>query len=44
MVILAESRTRTVKVYRSQTDFDVLTEADTLDGGVCGAGLAHARV
>ena len=33
MVILAESRTRTVKVYRSPTDVVVLTEADMLDGG-----------
>ena len=33
MVILAESRTRTVKVYRSPTDVVVLTEEDTLDGG-----------
>lgn len=33
MVIVVIANIPLVKVYRSQTDFDVLTEADTLDGG-----------
>ena len=33
MVIVLEPDSRTARVCRSQIDFDVLTEADTLDGG-----------
>ena len=33
MVIVVNPRNRTVRVYRSLTDSDLLTEADTLDGG-----------
>ena len=33
MVIVVNPRNRTVRVYRSLTDSDLLTEQDTLDGG-----------
>ena len=33
MVIVVNPRNRTVRVYRSLTDSDLLTETDTLDGG-----------
>ena len=44
MVVVVNSRNRTVSVHRSTTDIVVLTEADTLDGRRCGSGLEHASV